>query len=199
MKHAVIGVRMHSGWGALVAVANSAGTVEIVDRRRVTVIDSRTPGAKQPYHYAVNLKLPKAEKFLADCVAASERLASIAVREWAEELRNRHYSVAGCAVVLASGRPLPPLPKILASHALIHTAEGEFFRQAIWKACEGLDIAVTGLREPELDQCVRTAFGKAATQILQQISTLGRSLGPPWTSDQKTATMAALVVLGNAF
>jgi hypothetical protein len=29
----------------------------------------------------------------------------------------------------------------------------------------------------------------------QQISTLGRSLGPPWTTDQKTAALAALLVL----
>src|SRR5258708_20275456 len=75
MKHAAIGVRMHSGWGALVVVSNSAGTVEVIDRRRVAVTTPGTPGANQPYHFAENLDLPEAEKFLGSCFAASKRLA----------------------------------------------------------------------------------------------------------------------------
>jgi len=116
------------------------------------------------------------------------------VRDLVGELGDQ-YRVVGSAVLLASGRPLPPLAKILASHALIHAAEGEFFREAFSKACESLDLPVTGFRERDLDACVQTAFGKAATRIEQQISTVGRSLGPPWTKDQKMAAIAALVVL----
>jgi hypothetical protein len=194
MKPAAIGVRMHSGWGALVAVSNSAGSVEVIDRRRVAIINPGTPGAKQPYHFAESLELPEAEKFLGSCFAASKRLALAAVRDVIDELRGRQYRVVGSAVLLASGRPLPPLSKILASHALIHAAEGEFFREAFSKACEGLDLPVTGLRERNLDECFLTTFGKAA-QTQRQISTLGRFLGPPWTKDQKTAALAALLVL----
>ena len=197
MKHAAIGVRMHSGWGALVAVSNSLGTVEVIDRRRVAITNPGTRGANQPYHFAENLELSEAEKFLGNCFAASKRLALTAVRDVVGELRGRQYCVVGSAVLLASGRPLPPLSKILGSRALIHAAEGEFFREAFSKACEGLDISVTGFRERNLDECVQTTFGKAATRIRQQVSSLGRSLGPPWTKDQKTAALAAFVVLAN--
>jgi hypothetical protein len=197
MKRAAIGVRMHSGWGALVAVSNSAGTVEVIDRRRVTITAPGTPGANQPYHFAENLELPEAEKFLGNCLAASKRLALAAVQDVVGELRGRQYRVVGSAVLLASGRPLPPLSKILASHALIHAAEGEFFREAFSKACEGLDLSVTGFRERNLDECVQTTFGKEAARMRQQVSGLGRSLGPPWTKDQKTAALAALLVLAN--
>ncbi|HXN52817.1 MAG TPA: hypothetical protein VN943_12850 [Candidatus Acidoferrum sp.] len=197
MKLAAIGVRMHSGWGALVAVSNSAGTVEVIERRRVAATTPGAPGANQPYHFAKNLELAEAEKFLGNCFAISKRLALAAVRGVVGELRDRQYRVVGSAVLLASGRPLPPLAKVLASHALIHTAEGEFFREAFSKACEGLDLSVTGFRERDLDECVQTTFGKAAARMRQQVSTLGRSLGPPWTADQKTAALAALVVLAN--
>jgi hypothetical protein len=81
MKRAAIGVRMHSGWGALVDVSNSAGTVEVIDRRRVTITAPGTPGANQPYHFAENLELPEAEKFLGNCLAASKRLALAAVQD----------------------------------------------------------------------------------------------------------------------
>ena len=197
MKPAAIGVRMHSGWGALVAVSNSAGAVEVIERRRVAIINPGTSGAKQPYHFAQSLELPEAEKFLGNGFAASKRLASAALADVVSELRGRQYRIVGSAVLLASGRPLPPLSKILTSHALIHAAEGEFFREAFSKACEGLDLSVTGLRERDLEECVQTTFGKAATRMWQQISTLGHSLGPPWTKDQKTAALAALVVLAN--
>src|SRR5438105_11476398 len=185
MKRATIGVRMHSGWGALVAVSNSAGTVEVIARRRVTITPPGAPGANQPYHFAENLELPEAETFLGNCFAASKRLAMAAVGDVVGELHGRQYRVIGSGVLLASGRPLPPLSKILASHALIHAAEGEFFREAFLKACEGLDIPVTGIRERNLDECVQATFGKAAARMSRQISTVGRSLGPPWTKDQK--------------
>jgi hypothetical protein len=194
MKRAAIGVRMHSGWGALVAVCSNADTVEVIQRQRVAIIAPRTHGGNQPYHFAKSLDLPEAEQFLADYFVASKRVASAAVRDLVGELGDQ-YRVVGSAVLLASGRPLPPLAKILASHALIHAAEGEFFREAFSKACESLDLPVTGFRERDLDACVQTAFGKAATRIEQQISTVGRSLGPPWTKDQKMAAIAALVVL----
>jgi hypothetical protein len=195
MKRAAIGVRMHSGWGALVAVSHSDGTVEILERRRMALTSPGTPGASQPHHFAEHLELTEAKKFLESCLAVSMGLALAAVRDLVGELRGRHYRVVGSAVLLASGRPLPPLEKILASHALIHAADGEFFRDAFSNACEGLDLSVTGFRERDLDDYVRTTLGKAANGVSQQVSMLGRSLGPPWTTDQKTATLAALMVL----
>jgi hypothetical protein len=197
MKRAAIGIRAHSGWGALVAVANNGGMVEVLERRRVAVTTPGTPGANQPYHFAKKLELAEAEKFLGNSFAASKRLALAAVRDVVDELRGRQYRVVGSAVLLASGRALPPLAKILASHAVIHAAEGEFFREVFSKACADLDLSVTGVRERDLDERVQTAFGKAATRMRRQISTLGRSLGPPWTADQKTAALGALVVLAN--
>ncbi|HEX3472140.1 MAG TPA: hypothetical protein VHT28_13235 [Silvibacterium sp.] len=196
MKRAAIGVRMHSGWGALVAVADNAGTVEIVDRRRIALTSPGARGGNQPYHFAKSLELAEAEKFLGGYFAASQDLALKSVQGLVSQLDDR-YRVTGSAILLASGRPLPTLSKILSSHSLIHTAEGEFFREAFSKACESLNLPVTGLRERHLDERVQVTFGKAATQISQQISDLGHSVGPPWTRDQKMAALAALVVLAN--
>src|SRR5579864_4501348 len=64
MKRAAIGVRMHSGWGVLVAVSNRASIVEVIERLRVAITSPGTPAANRPYHFAANLGLPEAEKFL---------------------------------------------------------------------------------------------------------------------------------------
>jgi hypothetical protein len=197
-KPAAIGACMHSGWGALVAVSNLAGSFEVLDRRRIAVASNGTLGVNQPYHFAANLALPEAEKFIGNCFAASKNLALAAVRDIVSGLRARQYRVVGSAVLLASGRPLPPLAKILASHAAIHAAEGEFFRDIFSKACQDLTLSVSGFRERDLDASLHLAFGKAATKLKQQILTLGRSLGPPWTADQKTAALAAVLVLANS-
>lgn len=195
MKRAALGVRMHSGWGVLVAVSEDDTLLELLDRRRIVTMDTDSPGAKQPYHYAADLEVSEAEKHLADCAAVSERLALAAVEEVVRELNVRRYQIVGFAVLLASGRPLPSLSKILASHPLLHTAEGEFFRNAVIKACGRLRISVTAIRERELDERAKTVFGNTASRVRRRISSLGGSIGPPWTKDHKTAALAAAMVL----
>jgi hypothetical protein len=198
MKRAALGFHMHSGWGVLVAVSGDANSVELLDRRRIVVADPKIPGAIQPYHFAAQLEPPEQEKHLAHCAASSSRLAAAEIAEVVKELSGRHYDVVGAAILLASGRALPPLAKILAAHPLIHTAEGEFFRHAAHSACEGLQIPVTAIRVRELDARARVAFAKRASQMQSSIASLGRSVGPPWTSDHKTAALAAALLLVRA-
>lgn len=197
MKAAAIGVRAHSGWGALVVVSGNPGSIEVIDRRRIAVADLNLAGANQPYHFAQKYALPEAERYLAHCATASERLALEALNDIVRELRRREYLAMGCAILLASGRPLPFLSNILASHSLIHAAEGEFFRRAFGNASERLGIQVAGIPERELDGRAEAVFGSRTIQLRQEIAAVGRSLGPPWTTDQKTACLAALLVLAS--
>lgn len=177
------------------AVSDHSGSPEIIERKHITIIDPAAAGTKQPYHFAEKLSIPKAEKHISGCASASERLAVAAIDGTLKGLRARDYRVADCAMLLASGRALPALPNILASHALIHTAEGEFFRAAVRSAFELLGIRVHGFRERDLDEQAGNVFGGAAPRVFQQISGLGHVIGPPWTADEKNATLAAWMVL----
>jgi hypothetical protein len=198
MKRAALGFRMHSGWGVLVAVSGDASSVEVVDRRRIVITDATIPGATQPYHHAASMGLQQSESHIANCAALSERLALAAIEQVVRELDGRQYRVAGSAVLLASGRALPSLAKILAAHPLIHTAEGEFFRNSIRNACERLKISVEAIRERELEERMKAAFGNSASQMQREIATAGSLIGPPWTKDHKAAALAALLVLSPA-
>src|SRR5260370_1369154 len=154
--------------------AGEPGAIDVIDRRIVTVMDHEMKGAKQPYHHVEAMELHAAEKHLAKCAAIADRMALEAVGGLVRELTNRGYQTVGAAVLLASGRPLPDLAKILASHALIHTAEGEFFRDIFRRACDGRGIAVTAMRERDVDEA----------------PALRRPAGPPCTQAQKLAGFA---------
>jgi hypothetical protein len=198
MKQAALGFHMHSGWGVLVAVSRDVNSVELLDRRRIVVADPEVRGAIQPYHFAVQLEPPEQVEHLAYCATSSARLAATAIAEVVKELDGRHYGVVGASILLASGRALPPLAKILAAHPLIHTAEGEFFRHAAQSACEDLQIPVTTIRVRELDARAKAAFANRAGRVQSSIASLGRSVGPPWTADHKTAALAAALILARA-
>jgi hypothetical protein len=197
MKRAALGFRMHSGWGVLVAVTGDADSVEVLDRKRIVVTDARMPGATQPFHHAATLKFQESEYHIANCAAASERLAVAAIEQVRQELGRRDYGIAGAAVLLASGGPLPALARILASHPLIHTAEGEFFRNSIRNACDRLKISVDAIRERELGERVKVAFGNSAKRVLLRIASAGSSFGSPWTKDHKAAALGAFIVLSS--
>lgn len=197
MQPVCFGFRVHSGWGALVAVARDSGGWQVLERRRISVIDEKIVGHAQPYHFAREQSLPEAKKHLARCAAVSLRLAQEAIQEVVERL-SREHRVTGAAVLLASGRPLPELDKVLASHPLIHTAEGEFFRQSFSEACEALDIPVTRVRERDLGERAQAVFKKSAATLPEELAAAAKYLGPPWSQDQKAAALAAAVVLGVA-
>ena len=179
MLNAAIGFRAHSGWAAAVAIAGG----KVVDRRRVNLFDRLMGGAAQPYHAAAQMPLPKAEAYLKRCADTSAAVAEAELRRMAAGLDAGGYRVRACAILLGSGRVSVDLAKTLASHPMIHTAEGDFYREALREACRRCGLKVNGVNERE----VRPRLPDAAQ--------FGKGLGPPWRQDEKLCTLAALGVL----
>ncbi len=190
-----IGLRAHSGWAALVAVAGTPRSPQILLRRRVELADPEVPGSKQPYHAAEGEKLSRAEKIVGRCAADARRLAGSAFDEVLVELDEGKKPPVACGLLLASGRPLPALEAILASHALIHTADGELFRDALAAAAQERGLPVTRVREKEISSLAAAALRTPEEEIARCLKDVGRSIGPPWTQDQKFAALAAWTAL----
>jgi hypothetical protein len=194
---AAIGIRAHSGWAAVLAVTVDGKKVRILDRRQITVIGPDARGAAQPYHFAKNLKLAEASAHLQRCAKVSQRLAAKGLTEIIETLQTTGYRVIGAGILMASGRTLPALAETLASHPLIHTAEGEFFRNCFARACEEMGVAVRKIRERDLFDCAAKELRWSSAKLKFKLTHLGRELGPPWTQDQKhSALLAWLLVAG---
>jgi hypothetical protein len=167
-----------------VAVAGTPEAPRILDRRRIVIADSELPGSKQPYHAAAGLPFARAQALIENAIESSRALALEAISASIKALTTKGHEVATCAVVLGSGKALPPLEKILTSHPLLHTAEGEMFREVLLWAAKECRLPVTGVPQKSLD-----------ARSLQRIDSLGKLIGPPWTQDQKYATVAALMSL----
>ncbi len=195
---AALGVRAHSGWAALVAVAGSARELAVVERCRLVTADPALPGSKQPFHAAEGWELTKAADYLERCTARSRELARQAFRSVISDLKKRGYKVAGCGVLLGSSKTLPPLASILAAHPLIHTAEGQLFREVIIHAGRRSRLPVTGVKERELFPQAAARLRLPARTLQNRIAALGQDLGPPWTQDQKLAALVAWLALASA-
>ena len=110
-------------------------------------------------------------------------------------LRESQHDVIGCGILQASGRPLPALAATLASHTLIHTAEGEFFRNAFAEAGAGIGLQISKVRERELFDRATAELRVPAARLKSKLTNLGRELGPPWTQDQKNAALVGWLLL----
>jgi len=192
----VIGLRAHSGWAALVALAGPVSAPEVIARRRIEIADPGIRGSKQPFHAAEQLEFPDAKAYIERCAASTRTLARAALQAAMDGLRDRRAESTSCGIILASGKALPGLEAILKSHALIHTAEGEFFRNALVEACAHCGLAVLGVKQKELHAQAAAKLRTPSSTLERRVQEMGKALGPPWTEDQKFATLAAWLVLG---
>lgn len=195
MKSAALGFRAHSGWTALVALSVSKGAPCVLVRQRIHLVETFTYRFRQPYHTAKNMPLDEACVFVAGVQTQARSLAYRAVRELQDSLQTQGFRLTRCGLVLASGRPLPNLPDILASHALIHTADGELFREALLHACARCDLLSKTAKERELRGEAPEMLRLRPNDLTRRIAQLGRSLGPPWSQDEKLATLVAWLAL----
>jgi hypothetical protein len=195
---AALGFRAHSGWTAAVAVGGSLDSPVVLDRRRVETSDAAIHGSRQPFHAAEPLGFEKAEALIRQCRESSTALATRAVTAMVAQLTQNGHAVVGAGILFASGRPLPPLAAILRSHALIHTAEGEFFREVLVHATEHCSLPVTKIKEREIWERGTILLRRPPADLQQLIDGIGKSLGPPWRQDEKLASMAAWIALAEA-
>jgi hypothetical protein len=197
MNHATLGFRAHSGWAVAVALAGSSRTPEVIDRRRVELVDVGSPGGVQPYHAARDLELSKAEQFIEGVIAATDRVALVAVRTVAKALRSKGQQIAGCGIVIASGRELPGLETTLRSHAMVHTAEGELYRGAIFRAATKCGWPCIRVREKEIYELASERLGIPEGKLKLRVTAMGEAMGSPWSADEKCATVAAWLALAD--
>ncbi len=191
-SEAALGFRAHSGWAALVAVAGPAAEPIAVLRRRV-VLSKETP--RQPFHAAEGRPFLAADDLVRRSTEEAGALAERSVQEAVLELRATGHEPVALGLLLAAGRPLPELPAILASHALIHAAEGELFREVLRQAGRNCGLRLAEVAERELEEKAQRSLARPLAELQARIAAWGKVLGSPWTQDEKRAALVAWLAL----
>ena len=130
----------------MVVLGGSAAAPELLARSRVQLIDDQDPESKQPYHAVEFLCVEEATGRLDGYMAVATRLAHDAIRTQSEQLQGRGILVRSVGIIDSSSRKLVSLPAILASHALIHAADGDHFQKRA-VCCSGT-MSAAGLPDP---------------------------------------------------
>jgi hypothetical protein len=197
MKRAAVGFRVHSGWTAMIAVAVAKDFPELLARRRVHLVRTFSYEYRQPYHTAAKLAPDEGRAFVSHAKSEARALALRALRDLKVELEKQDYSLERSGLLLASGRPLPALEKILASHSLIHTADGELFREALLYAAARCGLAPLTIKERELVDSASKALRSRPANLTRRVAELGRGIGPPWSQDEKLASLVAWLAISS--
>jgi hypothetical protein len=195
VQSAAVGFRVHSGWAAVVVVSGPAERPVVVDRRRIELVKTFSYAFRQPYHTAQKMPRQDAVKFIRDVQSEAKRLAVSSLRLLQKDVAQGDFKIVRGALLLASGRALPKLEQILASHALIHTADGELFRDSLRAACAACDLPLEGIREKELFAAASKALCAQPAALKRRVAVLGKALGPPWSQDEKFAALGAWLTL----
>jgi hypothetical protein len=192
---AAMGLAPHSGWAAAVVLGGSHAAPRVLARSRVEMADPRAPESKQPYHAVEPLGVAEAARRLDRYMAVAEGLAYTAIQALGQDLAKGGYRLSSVGVLESSGRKGSSLASTLASHALIHTADGDHFRKALAAAAERSGLAVSRVRARELEAQAEARLRRPVPRLRQAVNDLGRQVGPPWGADQKAAALLAWLLL----
>jgi hypothetical protein len=192
---AAVGVAPHSGWAAVVTLGISPEGPQVLLRSRIEMVDPRAPESKQPYHAVEGLDLGEAERRLNRYLSGAEDRAYAAFQAMAAELAARNWRMTAAGVLESAGRKGSSLAAILASHALIHAADGDHFREAIAAAAARSGLTVSRVQARELEARAEAALRRPLPRLRDAVNGFARQVGPPWGADQKSAALLAWLLL----
>jgi hypothetical protein len=189
------GFKAHSGWAALVVIAQPGGEFQVMDRRRFELVERNVMWAKQPYHAAERLSSSEARSLVKLSVESARRIALREMRTAIKRVEADGSEIVSCGVLVGSPMPNWSVDEILAVHFRMHQAEGFLFRDVLARAAKKCGLRVVEVPEKALPECASASLRTPFETLSKKVAALGKSVGAPWGKDQKEATLAALIAL----
>jgi hypothetical protein len=178
-------------------LGGTAAAPRLLARERIALTEEGLAGSKQPYHALEGLPLSEARQRLERFEASATRLAVSALKALQQRAQAAGLRLRAGGILDSSGRSGATLEAVLASHALIHTADGNHFRAALARGCEAQGVAVVRVGQRELALRAAAVLTRTPEQLAQAVAGLGAGLGAPWGADQKSAALIAWLLLAS--
>jgi hypothetical protein len=188
-----LGFKHHTGWAIAVAATGDVRNLQVLDRRRIELLDPSL--VRFAYHAVQDVPVKRAAKSIAEVEASALTCASREISGLVESLRADGHEVRGVGIAAKTATLPDALEKILSSHALLHAAEGDLYREALAEGAASCGLSVAGFPPKQLYLDAAAELGTTEAKLRDALTRTGKALGSPWRVDHKDATLAALLAL----
>jgi hypothetical protein len=188
-----LGFRHHTGWAIAVAVTGGVESLEVLDRRRIELIDPSL--IRFAYHNVQDAPLDKAATSIAEVEASALACATREISALVSSLAADGHKVRGVGIAAKTAKLPDALEKILSSHALLHAAEGDLYREALAEGAAGCGLPVAGFPPKEIYADAAAELGTSDAALRDLLTRTGKAIGKPWTADHREAVLAAMLAL----
>ena len=187
-RTATIGLRAKTARAIAVVLSEPATSPEFVHREELTLADEAMPATMQPYHEVMELPWSESVVAVQPTIDAIQKVASASMARLIRDLQSRDFRMKAIAVVGSADRRLE---RIGNPHIRAHAAEGILFRRVLEIAARANGCACLGFGD-ELERIAKTEL---KSDVKKTLGRLGKTAGPPWRSDEKSAAIAAWIAL----
>ena len=186
-----VGFTVKSGWTSAIVLAGPVTSPRVLDSQRVDLSDPANPESRQPYH-AGFATARISGPVLSGLIASVERFGRQSVTGLIRQYQTIEHELRGAGVVVGS---LIDPARIGNEHIRIHALEGRLFRGVVEDAVARNTLACSIWRERDLYGFAARMFKRPEEELRGTVAALGRGIGGTWRAEQKTAALAAWLVL----
>jgi hypothetical protein len=177
-----VGIAHHFGWAVAVT---ASGDHEVVDRRRIELIEPGTPAA--PIHHdGRTLDDSAAAELVASVRASARRATSASLDELATGLADPVVSMS----LRAWPADFPDDIAVLRRAPYEARADSVMYRQVLAECARARGWTVHLFDGKSVERAAERMLGDRADQVLRGPRAV---LGPPWTKDHRMALAATIV------
>ena len=187
-----IGLRAKTARAIAVVLGGTIDSPLVVTKLEIALADPKVPATAQPYHEVMELPWEESQRAVRKPAAAIEAIARKALACLIKELQSQGMKVSGVGIVGAKEKDLARIGNY---HIRAHAAEGVLFRRVLDLAADANGLKRRTFSDREFEELAKTELGAQHAVVKGKLNDLGRSLAPPWRTDEKQAATAAWLVL----
>jgi hypothetical protein len=189
---ATLGFRPHTYWTPAAVLAGPVTVPRLLKRRKIVFA---TGNERMAFHQAAEAGPDAAEALIEGVRAATQANAAREIAAMLADLGRDDVTVE--TAVIPESRPKLPetIAEIVRVHALMHAAEGVFYRDVVAAACRDLGLDVIRTLERDLPETAAMVLDLAPTTLTALLTNLATD--PPWSEDYRIAALAAWLGLAS--
>lgn len=192
---ASLGFFAKTGRAIGIILAGPLESPKVLERRELVLSSERVPSTVQPYHSVMDLPWARALAAVRPAVRAIEELAEASLLSLVRDVSAAGATVRTVGIVGSLGKDPG---RIGNPHIRAHAAEGQLFREVLETAASRCRLAHLSFSPKDVAQSAATLLGLPGSALQSRLQVLGKGIGRPWRTEERSATAAAWAALASA-